>query len=123
MQSGAENLLRSAGVDVDSLTRSADVATQKVTGVAQSATPTVSKVAGFFSASTPETLAKYAAVAVAAYYLSPFLFKSAVAGLRGYAGACTSMATVLRAHVDHRVAGSMIFAQCFCTSMHGLYNP
>lgn len=91
VQEGTKNLLKSSGVDVDSLTSQAGVATKTVTDVSAKATPTVNKVVNFLSISSPETLGKIGIVLVAVYYLTPFALKTAVSSFRGYAGAFHTM--------------------------------
>jgi phosphopantothenate synthetase len=90
VQEGTTNLLKSSGVDVDTISREATAATKTVTDVSSKATPTVTKVIDFLSSSSPETLGKIVIVLVAVYYLTPFALKTAVSSLRGYAGVRTT---------------------------------
>ena len=87
MQEGTTSLLKSSGVDVDSISREAQVASKTVTDVSTKATPFLTKVTNFISSSSPETLGKIGLLLVAVYYLTPFALQTAVSGLRGYAGA------------------------------------
>jgi hypothetical protein len=86
VQESTKNLLKSSGVDVDTITSQATSATKTVTEASAVAAPTVNKVVNFLSTSTPETLGKIAVVLVAVYYLTPFALKTAVSSFRGYAG-------------------------------------
>lgn len=87
LQDGARSLLKSTGVDADAVARSADSATQKLGEAADRATPFVYKIFRFFASSSPEALAKYAAIGVVTYFTAPFALKLLASGFRGYAGA------------------------------------
>lgn len=86
LQEGTKNILRSSGVDVDSISAQANTASKTIQDASVKATPFVTKVTNFLTTSSPETLAKVAIVLVLAYYLTPFALKAAVSSLRGYAG-------------------------------------
>lgn len=87
MQEGTKNILRSSGVDVDSLSAQAGTASKTIQDASVKATPFVTKVTTFLTTSSPETLGKIAFVLILAYYLTPFALKATVSSLRGYAGA------------------------------------
>lgn len=86
MQEGTKNLLKSSGVDVDSISSQATSASKTIGEASSVAAPTVNKLVGFLSSSSPETLGKIAVVLVAVYYLTPFALKGLVSSFRGYAG-------------------------------------
>lgn len=86
MQEGTKNILRSSGVDVDSLSVQANTATKTLSDASVKATPFVTKVTNFVTSSSPETLGKIAIVLVLVYYLTPFALKATVSSFRGYAG-------------------------------------
>lgn len=101
---GTKNILRSSGVDVDSITAQADSATKSIQDVSVKATPFVTKVTNFLTTSSPETLGKIAIVLVLAYYLTPFALKATVSSLRGYAGEITPARAVDIVATDSNVA-------------------
>jgi hypothetical protein len=78
--------VKSAGVDLDALQRTAATAAQTATDGAAAAQPYVNQAASFLSSSTPVELAEYGAGAAALYLLGPSLLGLALGGLRGYAG-------------------------------------
>lgn len=91
LQEGTKNILRSSGVDVDSISAQADTASKTIQDASVKATPLITKVSSFLTTSTPETLGKIAVVLVLAYYLTPFALKATVSSLRGYAGLPSSV--------------------------------
>eukprot|EP00892_Ulva_mutabilis_P007548 jgi/Ulvmu1/5165/UM021_0182.1 len=108
---GTKNILRSSGVDVDSLSAQADTASKSIQDVSVKATPFVTKVTNFLTTSSPETLGKIAVVLVLAYYLTPFALKATVSSLRGYAGEITPARAVDIVATDSNVAIIDIRAQ------------
>jgi hypothetical protein len=109
LQEGTTSFLKSSGVDVDSIAREATVATKTVTDVSNKATPFLTKAYNFLSSSSPETLGKIAIVLVAAYYLTPFALKTAVASLRGYAGMRTHLHPNICMLSFHPLLTSLLF--------------
>lgn len=108
---GTKNILRSSGVDVDSLSVQANTATKTLSDASVKATPFVTKVTDFVTSSSPETLGKIAIVLVLVYYLTPFALKATVSSFRGYAGEITPARAVDIVATDSNVAIIDIRAQ------------
>lgn len=106
VQESTRGLLKSSGVDVDVLSKTAGEATKTVSDAATVASPTVTKIVSFLTTADPATLGKTAVALVAAYYLLPFAVKYAFSSVRGYSGApsCSPLRLCLLAScLWHRV--------------------
>lgn len=103
MQEGTKNILRSSGVDVDTISAQADSASKSIQDVSVKATPLITKITNFLTTSSPETLGKIAIVLILAYYLTPFALKATVSSLRGYAGLASMTACLFWMHVCYVV--------------------
>jgi hypothetical protein len=79
-------VIKGAGVDVDSISRTTTTVVKTATEGANAATPFLTKAVNFLTTTEPVLLAEYGLAAVALYYLAPPLAGALFGGLRGFAG-------------------------------------
>ena len=112
IQSKTQEFLRSSGVDVDSLNRSAGSAEKQLSSAATQASPTVNKFVNFLTTSDVATLGKTAAAALALYFLGPTAIKALFSGFRGYSGAAAGVCSASHLHVKwHMCKGTWLKAE------------
>jgi hypothetical protein len=110
MQESTRSFLKSSGVDVDTVSKTADTASKGLSDAATVATPTVSKLVNFLTTADAATLGRVGVATVLIYYLTPVAIKSAFSSLRGFAG----MFYILRRTASKALRPKRAHPKCPC---------